>query len=99
MTAASERPDADSLTGYIVTYKSIPAAATQHHLFNQACNTLNKKKKVKILALTIWQNSKLKIISLPNPNYDKKKTSDISVVLTLLSLKNNWIIFLNKFVL
>lgn len=56
--SASERPDADSLTGYIVTYKSIPAAATQHHFFKcQTCITLNKKKKKvkKILALTICE--------------------------------------------
>ena len=42
----SERPDADSLTGYIVTYKCILAAVTQHHFFKcQTCITLNKKKK------------------------------------------------------
>lgn len=56
--STSERPDADSLTGYIVTYKIILAAVTQHHFFKcQTCITLNKKKKKvkRILALTAYE--------------------------------------------
>ena len=86
--SASERPDADSLTGYIVTYKSILAAVTQHHFFKcQTCITLNKKKKSKESSSPdcMW-NSKLKIISLPNPDYDKRKQVT-SVVLTLVVWK------------
>ena len=82
----SERPDADSLTGYIVTYKCILAAVTQHHFFKcQTCITLNKKKKKskENSSPDCIGNSKLKIISLPNPDYDKRKQVT-SVVLMLV---------------
>jgi hypothetical protein len=34
--STSEKPDANSLTGYIVAHKSILAAVTHHHFLNMS---------------------------------------------------------------
>lgn len=90
-----ERPDANSLTGYIVTYKSTLTAVTHHHFFNVKPVLHHIKKSKEYSSPDCMLNDKLKTISIPNPQHDKIKISK-PVTSVVFGFKNDWILLLEN---